>query len=180
MSTSSRIASRYAKPILELAEEKNVLENVKEDMAGFAAICKESKEFLLMLKSPIIPHLRKADILKKTFKGKMNELTLQAFDLITRKNRESILGEVANEFLKMYNKRKGLQVVTVTSSIKLSDDQLKEFEKLANKVTGMKPILEEVVDPEIIGGYLLKVEDKQIDQSVSGQLKDIKLKLQTK
>ncbi len=178
--SASRIASRYAKPILELAEEKNVLDSVKEDMAGFAAICKESKDFVLMLKSPIIPHLRKAEILKKAFKGKMNDLTLQAFDLITRKNRESILGNVAEEFLHLYNIKKGMQEVTVTSSIKLSDDQRKEFEKLAKKVTGKKPILEEVVDPEIIGGYLLKVEDKQIDQSVSGQLKNIKLKLQTK
>ncbi len=178
--SASRIASRYAKPIIELAEEKNVLDDVKEDMTGFAAICKESKDFLLMLKSPIIPHLRKAEILKKAFKGKMNDLTLQAFDLITRKNRESILGDVAEEFLHMYNIRKGLQAVTVTSSIKLSDDQRKEFEKLAKKITGKKPIVEEVIDPEIIGGYLLKVEDKQIDQSVSGQLKNIKLKLQTK
>lgn len=178
--SASRIASRYAKPILELAEEKKVLDKVKDDMEGFAGICKENRDFELMLKSPIIPHLRKADILAKMFKGKMNALTLQAFDLITRKSREGILGEVAEEFLHLYNIKKGLQEVSVTSSTKLDAGQRKEFEKLAKKITGKEPILEEQVDADIIGGYVLKVGDRQIDQSVSGQLKNIKLKLQTK
>lgn len=177
--SNSRIASRYAKPILELAEEKKVLESVKEDMTSFVNICVESKDFSLMLKSPIIPHLKKAQILNELFKGKMNDLTLQAFSLITRKNRENLLSEIAEEFLHLYNVNKGLQEVKVTSSTKLSAEQKAEFEKLARKITGKTPLLEEVVDPEIIGGYLLKVEDRQIDQSVSGQLKDIKLKLQT-
>jgi F-type H+-transporting ATPase subunit delta len=178
--SSSRIATRYAKPILELAEEKKVLEDVKEDMEGFLTICRESKGFSLMLKSPIIPHLRKAEILNIAFKGKMNELTLESFKLITRKNRENLLAEIAEEFLNLYNVKKGLQEVSVTSSIKLTAGQLKEFERLSKEITGKEPILKEEVEPEIIGGYILKVGDKQIDQSVSGQLKNIKLSLQTK
>lgn len=178
--SASRIASRYAKPILELAEEKKVLDKVKDDMEGFVAICQENRDFDLMLKSPIIPHLRKAEILQKLFKGKMNALTLQAFDLIARKNRESILWNIAEEFLHLYNDRMGLQEVSVTSSIKLDAKQRKEFEKMAKEITGKEPILEEQVNEEIIGGYILNVGDRQIDQSVSGQLKNIKLKLQTK
>lgn len=178
--SASRIASRYAKPILELAEEKKVLDKVKNDMEQFVEICKGNRDFDLMLKSPIIPHLKKANILAKIFKGKMNALTLQAFDLITRKSRESILQGIAEEFLHLYNVRMGLQEVSITSSTKLDATQRKEFEKLARKITGKEPILEEQVDAEIIGGYVLKVGDQQIDQSVSGQLKDIKLKLQTK
>ena len=85
--SAGRIAARYAKPILELAEEKKVLDKVKADMESFASICKESRELSLMLKSPIIPHLKKAEILKKTFSGKYNDLTLQAFDLMTRKKK---------------------------------------------------------------------------------------------
>lgn len=176
----SRIAVRYAKPILELAEEKKVLDKVKDDMENFVGICNENRDFTLMLDSPIIPHLKKASILEKLFKGKVNALTLQSFDLITRKNRESILYDVAKEFLVLYNIKKGLQEVSVTSSVKLDAAQRKEFEKLAKGITGKSPVLEEKVDPSIIGGYVLKVGDRQIDQSVSGQLKEIKLKLQTK
>ncbi|MEQ9402582.1 MAG: ATP synthase F1 subunit delta [Cyclobacteriaceae bacterium] len=178
--SASRIASRYAKPILELARDKKVLENVKEDMESFTTLCRENRDFSLMLKSPIIPHIRKAEILSKVFKGKVNELTLQAFDLITRKSRESLLNDIAVEFLHLYNMEKGMQEVSITSSIELDAEQRKDFEELSRKITGKEPILQEKVDPSIIGGYLLKVGDRQIDQSVSGQLKNIKLKLQTK
>lgn len=172
----SRIAVRYATPILELAEEKNVLDNVKEDMESFINVCEESKDFALMLKSPIIPHQRKAEILKKIFTGKVNELTLLAFDLITRKSRENILEAIAEEFLHLYNVKKGLAEVSITTSIELDEEMRKAFEKLAKEITGMKPLLSEKVDPEIIGGYILKVGDRQLDDSVSGELKELKLK----
>ena len=176
----SRIAVRYATPILELAEEKKVLDNVKEDMESFVVVCEKSRDFALMLKSPIIDHKKKADILKKVFSGKVNELTLQAFDIITRKNRENLLEDIAEEFLHLYNVKKGLAEVSVTTSFELDDEMKKAFEKLAKDITGKEPLLTEKVDPEIIGGYILRVGDQQLDESVSGQLKDLKLKFSKK
>ncbi len=174
--SEGRIAVRYATPILELAEEKNVLESVKQDMESFLNVCKESRDFSLMLKSPIITHLKKADILRKVFTGKVNELTLQAFDIITRKSRESLLERIAEEFLHLYNIKKGMTEVSVTTSIKLDADMKKAFEKLSKEITGKEPILKEKVDPEIVGGYILRLGDRQLDESISGQLKDLKLK----
>ncbi len=171
-----RIAVRYATPILELAEEKQVLDAVKSDMESFKTICSENRDFALMLKSPIIPHLRKADILNKVFAGKVNDLTLQAFDIITRKSREDLLEDIAEEFLHLYNAKKGLAEVSVTTSIELDDEMRKAFTKLAKDITKKDPILTEKVDADIIGGYILKVGDSQIDDSVSGQLKELKLK----
>ncbi|GAB4251028.1 MAG: ATP synthase F1 subunit delta [Ekhidna sp.] len=178
--SEGRIAVRYAKPILELAEENKVLDKVKADMEAFSGICKENRDFSLMLKSPIIPHLKKAEILKKTFSGKVNDLTLKTFDLITRKNREGILEAIANEFVHLYNQKKGISEVTVTTSIKLDAGMRKSFEALSKKVTGKEPILSEKVNPEIIGGFVLKYDDKQIDDSVRGQLKDLELKFSNK
>ncbi|WP_420576908.1 ATP synthase F1 subunit delta [Ekhidna sp.] len=172
----SRIAVRYATPILELAEEKKVLDNVKEDMESFINVCEESKEFTLMLKSPIIPHQRKAEILRKIFTGKVNELTLLSFDLIARKGRENMLEAIAEEFLHLYNVKKGLAEVSITTSVELDEEMRKAFEKLAKDITGMEPLLSEKVDPDIIGGYILKVGDRQLDDSVSGELKELKLK----
>ncbi|MEQ9468816.1 MAG: ATP synthase F1 subunit delta [Ekhidna sp.] len=174
--SAGRIAVRYATPILQLAEEKKVLDSVKADMESFIKVCDESKDFALMLRSPIIPHLKKAEILKKIFTGKVNELTLQAFDLLTRKKRESMLEGVAQEFIHLYNAKKGLAEVSVTTSIKMDADMRKAFEKLARDITGKEPILNEKVDAELVGGYILKVGDRQIDDSVSGQLKELKLK----
>ena len=178
--SAARIAARYAKPILELAEEKKVLDQVKADMESFASICKESKDFALMLKSPIIPHLKKAEILKKSFIGKYSDLTLQAFDLMTRKNREDVLESVANEFVALYNKKKGISNVSVTTTFALDKTLKKSFEKLAKDITGFDPVLEEKVDEDILGGFIMKFEDKQIDDSVRGRLNELKLKFSNK
>jgi len=178
--STGRIAARYAKPLLELAEEKKVLDQVKEDMESFYNLCQESRDFSLMLKSPIIPHLKKAEILKKAFSGKYNDLTLQAFALITKKNRENILESVAEEFVHLYNVKKGISEVSVTTTFKLDNDLRKSFEKLARDITGNKPVLSEEIDPEILGGFILKLGDKQIDDSVRGQLNELKLKFSNK
>lgn len=174
--SADRIAVRYATPILELAEEKKLLDKVKADMESFLQACDDTKDLSLMLKSPIIPHLKKAEILKKIFSGKVTDLTLQAFDIITRKSRENLLEDIAKQFLHLYNVKKGLAEVTVTTSVKLDEGMKKAFEKLSKSVTGKEPILNEKVDPEIIGGYILRLGDLQLDDSVSGQLKDLKLK----
>lgn len=178
--SAGRIAARYAKPILDLAEEKKLLDQVKSDMDSFAAICKENRDFSLMLKSPIIPHLKKAEILKKVFKGKYNELTLQAFDLMTRKNREDVLESVADEFISLYNRKKGISNVSVTTTFALDASLKASFEKLAKEITGNSPVINEKIDKDILGGFIMKLEDKQIDDSVRGKLNELKLKFSNK
>lgn len=174
--SAGRVAARYAKPILELAEEKGVLDKVLEDMKMFAGLCESNKDFALMLKSPIISHLKKASILKEVFTGKVEDLTLQAFDLMAKKNREALLQDVVKEFVSIYNAKKGYEEVLVTTTYPLDEAQRKAFEQLATDLGGKQPVLKEKVDSSIIGGYKLRVGDRQIDQSVSGQLKDLKLK----
>lgn len=178
--SSGRIAARYAKPLLDLAEEKKILDQVKEDMESFSSICKGNRDFALMLKSPIIPHKKKAEILKMAFGGKYNDLTIQAFDLMTRKNREGILESVADEFVSLYNKKKGISNVSVTTAFELDSGLKKSFEKLAKDITGNEPVIEGKIDKEILGGFIMKFEDKQIDDSVRGRLNELKLKFSNK
>ncbi|MCP4460047.1 MAG: ATP synthase F1 subunit delta [Cytophagales bacterium] len=171
-----RIANRYARPLLELAGETKVLEQVKEDMDGFSSLCQENREFLLMLRSPIIPRLKKAEILKDIFNGKANKLTMSAFDIITRKNRENLLPEISSEFVRLYNEKMGYQEAVVTTTFPI-DDQLREsFQKIVKDVTGSEAVLNETVDKTILGGYILKMGDKQLDESINSHLNEIKSK----
>ncbi len=174
----SRIAIRYSKPLLDLAEDQKVLDAVKSDMDNFNSLCKSNKDFVLMLKSPIIPHLRKAEILKKIFAEKVNALTSTFMEIVARKNREQYLPEIAEEFIALYNTKMGYQEATVTTTISLDKEMKASFEKLVSDITGKKPLLTERVNPDLIGGYVLKLADKQIDESVSGHLNDLKLKFQ--
>lgn len=174
--SNQRIAARYAKPLLDLADEKKVLEQVRADMENFVRLCDEERDFLLMLRSPIIPHLKKAEILHKIFDGKSHKLTLSVIDIITRKNRENLLPEIAKEFVRQYNAKMGYVDATVTTTFPLDNSLRGSFEKMVAELTGNTPRIQEEVDKEILGGYILRMEDRQLDESVRSHLNEIKLK----
>ena len=174
--SNSRLAGRYAKPLIELAVKQGILDEIYADMKNFVSICKSNRDFVLMLKSPIIPHLKKADILHKIFDKKVNRLTSAAFDIIVRKNRERYLMDIAEAFINLYNEIKGYQEVTISTSVKIDDHMRSAFEKLVKEISGKTPMMVEKVDPSLIGGYVLKMGDQQLDESISGQLKELELK----
>jgi F-type H+-transporting ATPase subunit delta len=172
-----RAASRYVKSLLDLAIEKNVLEKVHTDMLLFSKVYEENKQFALMLRSPVIPHDKKREILAKIFKGKVDNLTMSFFDIITRKNREPLLGAIAKEFHNVYNEYKGIGKATVTSAVPLDANLRAEFEALVRKYSDKKQVeLIERVDPEMIGGFVLNVGDRQVDASIRNKIKALKVK----
>lgn len=174
--SDSRAASRYIKSLLGLAVEKGVLEEVSQDMRLFAKTCKENRQFELLLKSPVIRHDKKREILNKIFNGKVNPLTLSIFDILTRKNREPLLTAIATDFHTAYNAYKGVGKATVTTAVPLDAKLRSEIEQVAKKLSDKKQIeLAEVVDPALMGGFILNVGDKQIDASVQNKLKALKL-----
>lgn len=172
-----RAASRYVKSLLDLAIEKNVLEKVHADMLFFSKVYEENKQFALMLRSPVIPHDKKREIMAKIFKGKVDNLTMSFFDIITRKNREPLLGAIAKEFHNAYNDYKGIGKATVTSAVPLDANLRAEFEALVKKYSDKKQVeLVERVDAEMIGGFVLNVGDRQVDASIKNKIKALKVK----
>jgi F-type H+-transporting ATPase subunit delta len=167
-----RVASRYAKSLLELSHDQGVLENVSSDMKLFAEVCDENHDFVLMLKNPVIKGDKKKAILNKIFEEKVDELTLAIFDIMTRKGREGLLPEVSREFRRQYNLLKEIGVATVTTAVPLTDTLRNEIVGMAKKISGKSNIeLKELIDKDIIGGYILKLGDQQIDDSIRTKLK---------
>ena len=174
---SHRAASRYAKSIIELAKEEKVLDEVYGDMRLFSAVVAENRVLAVMLKNPIINHDKKRKILHALFDKRMNKLSISAFDLITKKNRESILAEISNELQVQYNAFKGLQVAEITTTINLDDDLRNKFNELVAEISGKKASLNEIVDESIVGGFILNVGDRRLDQSIKTQLNNIEREL---
>lgn len=172
-----RAASRYAKSLLELAKERKVLDEVYGDMQLFSAVVDENRVFAVMLKNPIISHYKKQTILRALFEKRMNKLTLLAFDQITSKNREKILDQVAKEFQVQYNGYKGLQSADITTTIQLDADLRTKFKALVEEISGKKANLKELVDVDIVGGFVLNVGDVRLDRSIKSQLNNIKREL---
>lgn len=171
-----RIASRYAKSLLGLADEKGMLEDVNKDMLMFSELASENRDFVLMLKSPVVAHTKKLAVLNIVFKGKVNDLTLAIFEILARKQREAYLPAIAEEFHHQYNVRKGIEEATVTTTFKLDAALRKEFEGIVAKISGKKVELTEKIDRDLIGGFVLKIGDRQIDDSLSSKLSALKLK----
>lgn len=175
--TDSRAAARYVKSLLQLAVEKNVLDEVHQDMLLFSKTVSENKSFELLLISPIIKHGKKEDILHALFKGKVNALTLAIFSILTKKNREPLLPAIARQFHEAYNEYKQISKATVTTAAPLDDALRAQILKLVQELSSKNKVeLTEKIDQSMIGGFVLNVGDRQIDASLKSKLKALQLK----
>ena len=172
-----RIASRYAKSLLDLAVEKNQLEDIKADMDLFSKVCRENRDFILMLNNPVIESLKKAAIIRTIFKGKVQEMSSLFFDLVSRKHRESVLPEMSKVFKQLYNEHKGIITADGATTFPLSDDLRAEVVKIVKSISGKEVELNEKVDESLIGGFLIRVGDKQIDETIQSKLNDLRREL---
>ena len=172
-----RVASRYVKSLLGLAVEQGALEAVHQDMMLFSKICAENRNFLVMLRSPVIRHEVKKVILQKLLSGKVNGLTMAMIDILTRKNREPLLPAIAAEFHNAYNEFKGIVKANITTTIPMDKDLRDAIENIVKKLSNKKQVeLNEMVDKDLIGGFVLNVGDRQIDASIKHKLKTLSLK----
>lgn len=172
-----RVASRYAKSLLELAVERGDLESVHRDIIRLGELGKENPEFKLLLQSPIINSDKKLKVIKALFPGEISPITTAFFEIVSRKGRENTLLTTAKEFHRQYNVQKGIQEAKVITTFPIGDELRQSFVDIAKEVSGKDIIeLSEKVDEELIGGYVLTVGDKQIDESLSSKLNKLKLK----
>ncbi|HZY80111.1 MAG TPA: ATP synthase F1 subunit delta [Cyclobacteriaceae bacterium] len=174
---ASRVASRYVKSLLDLAVSQKSLDKVHDDMKLFSSTIEKSRELELMLKSPVIKHDKKNAILSAVFKSKVSALTMAFIDILTKKNREPLLPEIAAEFHNAYNTYKGIGKASVTTTVPMDAKTRADFEAIVKKLSNSKEVeLQEKVDKDLIGGFILNVEDRQIDASIRNNLKKLKLK----
>lgn len=172
--SSFRLASRYSKSLLQLAQERNALETVYTEILGIHALVVNSRELKLFLKSPIILADKKLSVLKKIFDGKVSELTYKFLELLVKKGRESYIPEITASFIEQYKTLKHITTVTLTSATKLDKvtvDSIVSTLKTQAKLSEID--LKEEVDESLIGGFVLQYDDKQIDTSVIRNLRQL-------
>jgi F-type H+-transporting ATPase subunit delta len=172
----SKISVRYSRAIFQSALEKKILDKVNQDMIFIAEICKspETKEFL---HSPIIVPSKKEAILHKMLEDNVEEITLSLIDLVVKNGRESYLPAIARVFIHETLKYKGITESVLTTAVKADDKIKKQISKLISEVFKTKVELEEKIDTEIVGGFILRVDDNYIDASIRNKLRKIKKEL---
>ncbi len=166
-----RVASRYAKSLLDLAIEQQKLERIREDVEAFVAATRV-RAFYLMLKSPIIHKDKKWAILQELFKGKFDELTMAFLKVLLNKSREAYLPEIARAFMEQYKAVKHISEVKVVSAVALSEDTLEAIRKKLEESPYTDEHVELIteVDPELIGGFVIEFNDLMYDASVKHKL----------
>jgi F-type H+-transporting ATPase subunit delta len=169
-----RLASRYAKSLLDLAVEKGQLEEVFADMQWLQAVCKSNPDFVNLLRSPVIAASTKKKIVDAVTTGKIGVMTSGFNSLLITKHRESFLPEIVNAFVASYKVHKNIHVVKLTTASPVGDDVKQAIVQQVKNASGYDNIeLEEKVDADIIGGFVLQIGDKLVDASISYDLKMI-------
>lgn len=169
----SKAARRYAKALLDFALEQKEADAVSADMALIASTCKSSKDLVVLLKSPVVKADQKRTVLNKVFAGEVGTITMKFMDIMTKNNREDILPEIANVFELIYREHKGIVTAEITTAVPLSEEGRKKALEFITNIY-KKVELTEKVDESLIGGFIIRVGDKQYDESVLRKLNALK------
>lgn len=171
----NKIATRYAKSLLDLASEQSKVDRVLQDVKTFQEAVKQ-RDLALLLKSPIIKSDKKLTILNEIFGKHFDELSMSFFNIITRKKREAALPAIADSFVQQYQAMNKITKVTITTAGNLNDDDLANIKaKLdASSVTQDTVEIDTIVNPDLIGGFILQIGDKLYDASVAYKLEQLK------
>ena len=170
----TRISIRYAKALFELALEQKCLEQTHQDMILIRNVCSENRDLRLMLTSPVINIDKKQKVLKSIFENKVGNLSLLYLNIITAKRREIFLEPIANQFISVFKDYSGILSLTLTTAIKIDDEEKNKIIELTKSFTKKEIELTEEIKSEIIGGFILKFGQYQYDESI--RTKMIKLR----
>ena len=169
-----RLATRYAKSLIDLAIERGELEKIYSDMLWLQSVCKTNKDFVNLLRSPIIKPDTKKKIMEAVTNGRVSEMTAGFNRLLVLKSRESFLPEIINAFITAYKSHKDIQTIKLTTASAVSDSVKSAIIDQVKKSAGYQNVeLEEKIDPDLIGGFVLQIGDKLVDASIAYDLKAI-------
>jgi F-type H+-transporting ATPase subunit delta len=173
-------ANRYAKSLIDLATESNELEVVRKDLKLVHELCEKNHEFRLFLSSPVIKKDKKIAVLTEVFEKKVSVVSMAFLRLITNKNRESQLEAILVSFEELYKEQKNIFTAVVTSAVGLDQKTRdKVLDLVKTQLKGEVELIEKV-DKNTIGGFVLRVGDKQIDRSVASELGNLRKTLTNK
>jgi len=172
-----KAAKRYAKALFEISSGN--LDAVQKDMQWLEDTFETYPELLKFFKNPTVAASKKMSAAQQLFGQKVSENTAKLIDLLGQKDRLSLLKDIVVSFNELYKKYKGIKEAEVISAIPLDDTLKNNILDKIKELTGSSQIkLTNKVNPELIGGFILNIDDWQYDASISGKLAKIKSKLE--
>ena len=175
---TSKVAKRYAQGLLNFTQESGQTDSVFTEMGDIVKTIEKSKELQSFFASPIIDVKKKVSIALEIFKD-FSPVTKSMLQLIIKQGRESQMQNIAQEFINKVEDMKGVQRITLTSAVELSSENISNILKSSDLVNhDNKFDVKSIINPEIFGGYILRVGDQQVDASVKSKLSKLKKEFQ--
>ena len=169
----SRAAKRYAKALIELAAERDSLQQIDSDMRHISVTIDENPELRNLLQNPIIGSELKKDALFG-FYGDLSELSLDTIRVLVENKRIELLQNVADQYIIQYEKLKQEDVAEVTTAVALDQALEKKLHKKLKEITGHSVTLNNTVDESILGGFILRIGDIQYNASIANRLETLR------
>ena len=170
----SKISVRYAKALFQLGREKELLDTIVSDMKLVNELCNTVKDFWLMVESPIVKTSQKRQAVKSILADKLDAISLNFLDMVFVNHREIFIKDMVRNFLDLCRKERGVVSAKLTTASQIDKEGKANLSDMLKKAFDSKIELEEVLDKDIIGGFVLRVDDQELDASVSNQLSQIK------
>jgi F-type H+-transporting ATPase subunit delta len=167
------IARAYSEALFDVAKEKDALDEVQEQLGQFADAIDESRELQLFFFSPYFSSQEKKDAISKVVDG-ANEHFANFLELVAERHRMPAVFRIRREFDSLWREENKLLEVRITSAVELDDDLVKTIGKRIEDQTGQRIDLDANVDPDVIGGLVLRVGNMVMDASVRGRLERLR------
>lgn len=164
----------YAKALFDLAKESNSLDSIKSDMGLIKSVLFQSSEFRDFISNPTFKADKMNAFIHTIFNGKINEKTLSFLKVLVSKNRINQLESVCESFNLLYNASLNLSDVKLTTAVAVSDEVKKQI--ATDVVKNSNSNIENIIDPSILGGFIVEFDNKIFDNSVLSKLNKIKNK----
>jgi F-type H+-transporting ATPase subunit delta len=173
----NKISVRYAKALFSIAVEQKLLDEVKNDVDLIYQTIGNVPELKSVLGNPVFKTSDKLGLFKEIFAGKVNSITFSFLKLVLSNNRESYLESISRNFLALYRINAGYKSAVISSAFALDSVTVEQFRQLIRNKFKTEVEITCNVNPDLIGGFILRVDDQQLDASVSAKLKGLKQEL---
>jgi len=170
----SLVSVRYAKALFKLSVEKGITEEVYENIQLLLSNCTENTSFCEFVRSPVVKPSKKKKLFDDVFGKILNPVTLNFLKVVIDNNRELILDLIFRGYISFYKKEKNIKTVTLYSAFEMEDAYVERVRRLLIKEIGEPLELKTIKKEDLLGGFILKVDDKMVDASVTGKLKQVK------
>jgi F-type H+-transporting ATPase subunit delta len=172
--SESKVAARYAKALLDLALEQNQLDAIAGNMKDFLDTIRKNPQLDVLLKSPVITGDHKMAVVKRVFEKSYHKNTIAFFDILIRKNRSYYVKGAVQAFMHLYKIHNKIITASIKTAQPINDNLTNEVKQFIEKYSGKKVELTSSIDPRLIGGLVIQMEDKLFDASISGKLSKVK------